>query len=95
MSQVIAAETLSDLRLQTALSTRGKLYELFVNCIPPTTILKQLALEMLPKVPEDIRAELCRYAAIFECKMNQGGNPIVHLEAFVLRVMSLCKKSMQ
>lgn len=92
---MIAAETLSDLRLQTALSTRGKLYELFVNCIPPSIILKHLALEMLTRVPKDVTAELCRYAAVFECKMNQGGNPIVHLEAFVLRVMSLCKKSKQ
>lgn len=78
--------------VQSALGIRGRLYELFVNCVPPNVIIKNLTLELLPKISKDDVSEVCKNAAIFEDKLNRGGNPIMHLEAFVLRVMSLHRK---
>lgn len=78
--------------VQTALRIRGRLYELYVNCVPPTVMIKNLTLELLPKMGRDDVGEVCKHAAIFEDKINHGGNPIMHLEAFVLRVMSIHKK---
>merc|ERR1719348_2880466 len=69
------------------LKVRGKLYELLVNCIPPALILKELALKLVGKVDDELRYKLAHWAAHHERRMVQGSKPVVHIEAFVARVM--------
>jgi len=69
------------------LKVRGKIYELLVNCIPPALILKELALKLVGKVDDELRYKLAHWAAHHERRMVQGSKPVVHIEAFVARVM--------
>lgn len=69
------------------LKVRGKLYELLVNCIPPEMIFKRLALSLIEKVDDELRHKLAHWAALHEHRMVQGAKPVIHLEAFVARVM--------
>jgi replication factor C subunit 3/5 len=79
---------------QKLLVAREKLYELLVNCIPPTTIMKRLVQELLPKLPdEDLKVECIEWAAFYEHRIAQGSKEIFHLEAFVAKFMSIYKKT--
>lgn len=69
------------------LKVRGKLYELLVNCIPPELIFKKLALSIIDKVDDDLRYKVAHWAAWHELRMTKGAKPVIHLEAFVARIM--------
>ncbi|KAG8928389.1 Replication factor C (RF-C) subunit [Tulasnella sp. 417] len=73
------------------LEVRAKLYELLAHCIPPTTILKTIAYSVAEKSDEAIRADIMHWAAIYEVRMRIGSKKIFHLEAWVVKVMSLTK----
>ncbi|KAJ6349529.1 hypothetical protein OIU77_007000 [Salix suchowensis] len=70
---------------------RGKLYELLINCIPPEIILKKLLSELLKKLDEELKHEVCHWAAYYEHRMRMGQKAIFHLEAFVAKFMSIYK----
>ena len=70
---------------------RGRLYELFVNCIPPEIILTNLAKALMKRVDVEVKHQICFWAAHFEVRMQRGGKPIMHLEAFVAQFMALYK----
>ncbi|KAJ6422573.1 hypothetical protein OIU84_027524 [Salix udensis] len=59
---------------------RGKLYELLINCIPPEIILKKLLSELLKKLDEELKHEVCHWAAYYEHRMRMGQKAIIHLE---------------
>ncbi|ORX97418.1 replication factor C subunit 3 [Basidiobolus meristosporus CBS 931.73] len=74
------------------LQVRGKLYELITHCIPPTIIIKTLALELIHNVDRELKAEITHQAAFYEHRVCCGQKPIFHLEAFVAKFMSIYKK---
>ncbi|KMZ61210.1 Replication factor C subunit 5 [Zostera marina] len=71
---------------------RGKLYELLINCIPPGFILKNLLSELLKKLDDELKHEVCHWAAHYEHRMQLGQKAIFHLEAFVAKFMSIYKE---
>lgn len=73
------------------MEVRQKLYELLSHCIPPTIILKTIAERVVDRVDEAIKADIMHWAAIYEVRMRIGNKKIYHLEAWVVKVMSIYK----
>ncbi|KAF5359831.1 hypothetical protein D9756_003512 [Leucocoprinus leucothites] len=73
------------------MEVRSKFYELLSHCIPPTVILKTVAERVVERVDESLRAEIMHWAAFYETRMRVGNKKIYHLEAWVVKVMSLYK----
>jgi len=70
---------------------RAKFYELLSHCIPATVILKTVAERVVERVDESLKADVMHWAAIYELRMRVGSKKIYHLEAWVVKVMSLYK----
>ncbi|CEF97808.1 P-loop containing nucleoside triphosphate hydrolase [Ostreococcus tauri] len=87
----IGSEILAEQSPSRLLQVRGRLYELFVNCIPPEIILTNLAKALMKRVDVEVKHQICFWAAHFEVRMQRGGKPIMHLEAFVAQFMALYK----
>lgn len=68
---------------------RKQLYELIASCIPPTTILSALFEELMPHLNIDEQHKWIQLAASFDQELRRGGKPIFHLEAFVMKFLSL------
>jgi replication factor C subunit 3/5 len=78
---------------QRLMAAREKLYELLVNCIPPSTILKRLVEELLTKLPdEELKVSVMEWAAFYEHRIAQGSKEIFHLEAFIAKYMAMYRK---
>ncbi|GBE88322.1 Replication factor C subunit 5 [Sparassis crispa] len=73
------------------MEVRAKLYELLSHCIPPTVVLKTIADRVVDRVDESLKADIMHWAAIYEVRMRIGNKKIFHLEAWVVKVMSLYK----
>lgn len=73
-------------------ATRTRLYELLTHCIPPNTIIKQLAFGLIQNVEEPLKIEITRFAAQYDSRMIQGSKAIFHLEAFIAKFMSVYKR---
>lgn len=73
------------------MAVRTKLYELLSHCIPPTVILKTVADRLVDKVDEAIKSDVMHWAAFYEVRMRVGSKKIFHLEAWVVKVMSVYK----
>ncbi|KDQ57367.1 hypothetical protein JAAARDRAFT_35999 [Jaapia argillacea MUCL 33604] len=76
---------------QRVMDVRAKLYELLSHCIPPTVVLKTIADRIVQNVDEALKADIMHWAAIYEVRMRNGNKKIFHLEAWVVKVMSLYK----
>ncbi|KAJ7732711.1 P-loop containing nucleoside triphosphate hydrolase protein [Mycena metata] len=72
---------------------RTKFYELLSHCIPPTVILKTVAEAVVGQVDETLKSEIMHWAAFYEVRMRIGSKKIYHLEAWVVKIMSLYKQS--
>lgn len=70
---------------------REKVYDLLINCIPGDMIIKYLLLDLLKKMDSDVKYELIHYASEHENKLQLGSKPIFHIEAFIAKVMLICK----
>lgn len=77
---------------QTLMAAREKLYELLVNCIPATTILKTLVGELLNNLDDSVKLEVVEWAAFYEHRLAMGSKDIFHLEAFLAKYMAIYKK---
>jgi len=77
---------------QTLMIAREKLYELLVNCIPASTILKSLTGELLNNLDDSVKLEVIEWAAFYEHRLAMGSKDIFHLEAFVAKFMAIYKK---
>ncbi|KAF5340887.1 hypothetical protein D9758_012175 [Tetrapyrgos nigripes] len=73
------------------MEVRQKFYELLSHCIPPTVILKTVADRVVERVDEAIKADVMHWAAVYEMRMRIGSKKIYHLEAWVVKVMSIYK----
>ncbi|EKM78825.1 hypothetical protein AGABI1DRAFT_114403 [Agaricus bisporus var. burnettii JB137-S8] len=74
------------------MEVRNKFYELLSHCIPPTVILKTVAERVVERVDESLKADIMHWAAFYETRMRIGNKKIYHLEAWVVKVMSLYKQ---
>ncbi|KAF9004054.1 P-loop containing nucleoside triphosphate hydrolase protein [Cyathus striatus] len=73
------------------MEVRTKFYELLSHCIPPTVILKTVAERVVERVDESLKADIMHWTAFYEVRMRNGSKKIYHLEAWVVKVMSLYK----
>lgn len=71
------------------LQVRAKLYDLLTHCIPPTTILKTLTFKLVPRVDDDLKADVIKWSAFYEHRLRLGTKVIFHLEAFVAKFMRI------
>ncbi|EJD06959.1 P-loop containing nucleoside triphosphate hydrolase protein [Fomitiporia mediterranea MF3/22] len=76
------------------MEVRAKFYELLSHCIPATVVLKTVADRVVERVDEAIKADVMHWAAFYEVRMRQGNKKIFHLEAWVIKVMSIYKHFM-
>lgn len=87
----IANDVISEQTPRRLFQVRGKLYELLINCIPPSVILKRLTVELMKKMDAELKHEVAHWAAFYEHRLHLGQKAIFHLEAFVAKVMSIYK----
>lgn len=73
------------------MEVRGKFYELLSHCIPATVILKTVAERVVERADESLKGDIMHWAAFYEVRMRVGSKKIYHLEAWVVKVMSLYK----
>lgn len=77
---------------QKLIAAREKLYELLINCIPATLILKTLTMELIQNLDDELKYEVIEAAAFYEHRIAMGSKDIFHLEAFVAKFMTIYKK---
>ncbi len=77
---------------QMLLSAREKLYELLINCIPPSIIIKNLAMELMKNLDDELKHDVLEAAAFYEHRIALGSKDIFHLEAFVAKFMAVYKQ---
>ena len=77
---------------QKLIAAREKLYELLINCIPATLILKTLTMELIQNLDDELKYEVIEAAAFYEHRIAMGSKDIFHLEAFVAKFMTSYKK---
>ncbi|KAJ2785233.1 Replication factor C (RF-C) subunit [Coemansia javaensis] len=88
----IAASALGAQTPARLMEIRKQLYEVLAHCIPPSTVLKVMALHLVDHVGEALKPEVARQAAFYEHRLQTGQKAIVHLEAFVAKFMSVYKR---
>ena len=77
---------------QRLLLIRNKMYELLSNCIPVNIIFKKLTIAIMNNVDDSLRNDIVKWAAYHEHRCNIGAKPIIHLEAFIAKIMYIYKK---
>lgn len=77
---------------QALMAAREKMYELLVNCIPASTILKTLVGELMSNLDDSVKLQVIEWAAFYEHRIAMGSKDIFHLEAFVAKFMAIYKK---
>ena len=93
----IAGDVVREQSPQNLRAIRTKLYELLTKGITSDVIFQILAREFLKPqqssttLPEVIKPVVLKYAVLFEGRCREGAKPIIHLEAFLARVMALIK----
>lgn len=85
----VVQNVLRDQTPQTLKLVRGKLFEVLASCIPPTTIFIFLANELCKKCPSPLKPQVVSQASTYELQAKNGSKPIVHLEAFLAKFMTL------
>ncbi|KAJ2806606.1 hypothetical protein H4S07_003767 [Coemansia furcata] len=73
------------------MAIRKQLYEVLTHCIPASTILKTIAMQLIDSVGESLKPVVAHQAAFYEHRLQSGQKAIVHLEAFMAKFMSIYK----
>lgn len=69
---------------------RSTLYELHTHLIPPEIILRLLTNKLLTYCLDDqMRSNLINISAIVDHRIAQGSKPVIHLELFAVKFMSM------
>ncbi|CAG2102054.1 unnamed protein product [Medioppia subpectinata] len=80
--------------LKKVMEIRSALYELQTHLVPNDLIVRELVNHLLNRcLDEDMKLQLISFAADCEHYMRLGSKPIIHLEAFVIKFMTLYKCS--
>lgn len=91
--QQLAGEMTREQTPQRLQAAREKLYELLVNCIPASVILKTLAFCLIQNMDDCLKVQVLELAAYYEHRVAISGNKeIFHLEAFCAKYMAVYKK---
>jgi replication factor C subunit 3/5 len=90
----IAAEILAEQSPKRLLQVRGRIYELLVNCIPPTLIFQTLCFYLSKRLDDEMKHEVIRWSAHFEHKLQLGSKAIMHIEAFIAQFMATYKRKL-
>ena len=90
----IAAEILAEQSPKRLLQVRGRIYELLVNCIPPTLIFQTLCFYLSKRLDDEMKHEVIRWAAQFEHKLQLGSKAIIQIEAFIAQFMATYKRKL-
>lgn len=88
----LATEITKEQSPQRLLATREKLYELLINCIPASIIIKTLAMELMKNLDDELKHDVLEAAAFYEHRIALGSKDIFHLEAFVAKFMAIYKQ---
>ncbi|KAA6400215.1 MAG: putative Replication factor C subunit 3 [Streblomastix strix] len=91
-SEEIATMALAQQDPKQVLDIRKRLYELLVNCIPADVLFKRISQHLNNKVDGSLKEHVAYWAAFFEHRCQQGMKPIIHLEAFITKIMALQKE---
>ena len=89
--ETIAQDILVEQSPKALLGVRAKVYQLLINCVPATVLLRTLTLMLIDKVPEPLKPDIAVQAAFYEHRMLMGQKDIFHIEAFVAKIMHLLK----
>lgn len=99
----IAKDVITEQSPKQLRQIRGKLYELLTKGITSDMIFQVLTREFLKTnegatrmggaLPEAVKPEVLKFAVIFEHRCKEGAKAIIHLEAFLARVMCIYKAS--
>ena len=92
--QEIARDIMTEQSAKRLYLVRGKLYELLVNCIPPEIVIRQLTLELMKRLDDELKRSTAEAAAFYEHRLQEGQKAIFHLEAFVAKFMASYKQFM-
>lgn len=68
-------------------AARNKLYELVVNCVPPTIIMRRLTSRIMHNTDDSLKAKIAYWAAFHEERMQHSSKKIPQIVAFIARVM--------
>jgi replication factor C subunit 3/5 len=90
--QNLAVDITREQSPQRLLAAREKLYELLVNCIPASVIIKRLTEELIKNLDDSLKLQVLEWAAFYEHRISLGSKEIFHLEAFVAKYMAIYKK---
>jgi len=71
---------------------RQKIYELTVNLIPPTTIIRVMSERLMENVDDQLKHKIIYWAAFHEARMQSGDRAEVHITAFMARFMQIYKQ---
>jgi replication factor C subunit 3/5 len=88
----LAIEITREQTPQRLASSREKLYELLVNCIPADIIIKTLTRELIKNLDDGLKKEVMEWAAFYEHRLAMGRKEIFHLEAFIAKYMAIYKR---
>ena len=73
-------------------AVRTRLYDLLSHCIPADTILLTLLYALVENVDESLKCKLIEIGGTYEHRLRLGSKAIFHLEAFVIKAMTLHKE---
>jgi replication factor C subunit 3/5 len=88
----IARDILGEQTPSRVIMVRDALYELLTNCIPADVIMSTLLKELLKSLDDSLKHEVTYWAAYYDHRCCKGSKQIFHLEAFVVKFMSLYKQ---
>lgn len=88
----LAAEVTQEQSPQRLMAAREKLYELLINCIPASVVIRTLGLELLKNLDDSMKHEVMEAAAFYEHRIAVGSKDIFHLEAFLAKFMAVYKR---
>lgn len=88
----LASEITKEQSPQRLMAAREKLYELLINCIPASMIIKTLAMELMKNLDDELKHDVLEAAAFYEHRISLGSKDIFHLEAFIAKFMAIYKQ---
>ena len=88
----ITKEMLQEQSPAKIMTIRDMFYELLTNCIPADVIIKTMVQELCKSLDDTLKHEVVYWAAYYDNRCAKGSKDIFHLEAFVVKFMSLYKQ---
>ena len=89
----LASEITKEQSPQRLMAAREKLYELLINCIPASMIIKTLAMELMKNLDDELKQhDVLEAAAFYEHRISLESKDIFHVEAFITKLMAIYKQ---